>query len=643
MIEYAHLHCHTKYSIQDAIPSHKAYVDAIYEQNQVSAKYHCIGYAATDHGNIYGMVKHYNACNNPDHKERKTKALYGCEVYHCLDVDNNPNGDRFHLVLIAVTQEGLTNLYEIVSHAGTHVIHGKQKDFPVTDLNFMITHGEGIVALTACVGGLVPQCILNGNDAAAMQYIDMLANIFDDVYLEVQPHDFPEQLLVNNALVNISSQTGYKLVMTSDSHYISSTDDQYHNILKNMSHQKPFTTNSHLYSPEEMEDYCIRNGIPMECISNTAEIANLANVDPKPKDHRALLPVFPCPEGYDESSYLRKLSFEKLQNKLIKNNIEDPVKYIKQMLYELEIICNAGFAGYFLILWDWFEWCRANDILCGPGRGSAAGSIVSYVLNITKVDPIKNGFFFERFLNPGRLEFPDIDTDIPRSRRADAIKYLLGKYGIQNVSQIITFGEYKLKNTVKAIMSFLGCSFQESNEVTTDIPDIVDGHTVTYELIEDVAKNPDSDKYVTMTDREKQGLLKNYNKLQEVFQKYPVVYAGVLNLCGCISNTGIHAGGVIISNKPINENAAIINGGDTAVLPLIQFEMSDLDFFGFLKIDVLGLKTLDVIKEAMDLAGLGYDWYDSEDFGDTGVYDMLRAGETTDVFQMSRYMCGKCW
>ena len=637
MIEYAHLHCHTKYSIQDAIPSHKAYVDAIYEQNQVSAKYHCIGYAATDHGNIYGMVKHYNACNNPDHKERKTKALYGCEVYHCLDVDNNPNGDRFHLVLIAVTQEGLTNLYEIVSHAGTHVIHGKQKDFPVTDLNFMITHGEGIVALTACVGGLVPQCILNGNDAAAMRYIDMLANIFDDVYLEVQPHDFPEQLLVNNALVNISSQTGYKLVMTSDSHYISSTDDQYHNILKNMSHQKPFTTNSHLYSPEEMEDYCIRNGIPTECISNTAEIANLANVDPKPKDHRALLPVFPCPEGYDESSYLRKLSFEKLQNKLIKNNIEDPVKYIKQMLYELEIICNAGFAGYFLILWDWFEWCRANDILCGPGRGSAAGSIVSYVLNITKVDPIKNGFFFERFLNPGRLEFPDIDTDIPRSRRADAIKYLLGKYGIQNVSQIITFGEYKLKNTVKAIMSFLGCSFQESNEVTTDIPDIVDGHTVTYELIEDVAKNPDSDKYVTMTDREKQGLLKNYNKLQEVFQKYPVVYAGVLNLCGCISNTGIHAGGVIISNKPINENAAIINGGDTAVLPLIQFEMSDLDFFGFLKIDVLGLKTLDVIKEAMDLAGLGYDWYDSEDFGDTGVYDMLRAGETTDVFQMSSY------
>lgn len=186
-------------------------------------------------------------------------------------------------------------------------------------------------------------------------------------------------------------------------------------------------------------------------------------------------------------------------------------------------------------------------------------------------------------------------------------------------------------------MSFLGCPFQESNDVTKDIPDLVDGHTVTYDLIEDVALNPDSDKYVTMSEREKQGLAKNYDKLKEIFQKYPVVYAGIQNLCGCIASTGIHAGGVIISNKPINENAAIIDGGDTAVLPLIQFEMADLDFFGFLKIDVLGLKTLDVIKETMDLAGLGYDWYDSEDYNYPEVYDMLRAGETTDVFQMSSY------
>ena len=335
--------------------------------------------------------------------------MYGCEVYHCLDVDNNPNKDRFHLVLIATNQEGLTNLYEIVSHAGMHVIHGRTKDFPVTDLKFMSQHGKGIIALTACVAGIVPQCIINGQDKDALMYIDELDNIFDDVYLEVQPHDFAEQLLVNSKLVNISAQTGYKLVMTSDSHYINASDSKYHDILKNMCHQKLFTTNNHLFTPEEMEDYCIAHGIPTECISNTAEIANKCDVDPKPKDHNALLPIFPCPEGYNEATYLRKLSFEKLQRKIIKKQIQDPVKYIRQMNYELEIICNAGFAGYFLILWDWFEWCRQNDILCGPGRGSAAGSVISYALNITKVDPIKNGFFFERFLNPGRLEFPDID------------------------------------------------------------------------------------------------------------------------------------------------------------------------------------------------------------------------------------------
>lgn len=638
MIEFAHLHCHTKYSIQDGMPSHKAYVDAIYEQNQNSTKYKCLGFAATDHGVMYGIAKQYNACNNPDHKERITKALYGCEVYHCVDVNNNPNKDRFHLVLIAKNDVGLKNLYQIVSHAGLHLIHGRQKAFPVTDLKYMSQHGEGIIALTACVGGIVPQCIVKGNLQAAESYLRQLWNIFDDVYLEVQPHDFPDQLLVNEALVDMSNQYGYKLVMTSDSHYISASDQQYHDILKNICHQLTFSENYHLFSAEEMEQYCIKHDIPLEAISNTALIANECNVNPKPADHRALLPVFPCPAGFTEDSYLRKLAYEGLEKKIMKNNIDNPVKYIKQMNYELEIICGAGFAGYFLILWDWFDWCRQHDILTGPGRGSAAGSIVSYVLNITKVDPIKNGFFFERFLNKGRIEFPDIDTDIPRNKRAEAISYLQGRYGADHVSQIITFGEYKLKNTIKAIMSYLGCPFQEGNEITRDIDDLVDGHAVTYDLIEDVATNPDSDKYATMTDKEKNKLKRNYETLTNLFKKYPILYGGIKNVCGCIASTGIHAGGVIVCRYPINEHGAIIDGGDTAVLPLIQFEMNDLDFWGFLKIDALGLKTLDVIKRTMELAGLDYDWYDSEDYSDAGVYKMLRDGDTTDIFQLSTYM-----
>lgn len=637
MIEYAHLHCHTKYSIQDAMPNHKAYVDAISEENEKNQKYHCVGFAATDHGVIYGLAQQYNACNKPDHKERQTKAIYGCEVYHCIDVDNNPNKDRFHLVLLARNQVGLTNLYQIVSHAGMHIIKGKQKNFPVTDLKYMRQHGEGIIALTACLGGIIPNQIVNGNNAQALAYINDLKTIFDEVYLEVQPNNLPEQLMVNAELVNMSQITGCKLVMTSDSHYIKASDSQYHDILKSMCHQKPFNVNAHLYSPDEMEAYCLANNLPLECISNTAEVANKCNVDPKPKDSKALLPVYDCPPGYTEDSYLRKIAYEGLQKRMMDNNIPNPKKYLKQMAYELEVICGQGFASYFLILWDWFQWCRQNGILLGPGRGSAAGSIVSYALDITKVDPIKNGFYFERFLSPQRTELPDIDTDVPRDKRAEAIQYLKQKYGAENVSQIVTFGEYKLKNTIKAIMSALGCDFAESNEITRDIPDMVDGNAVTYDLIEDVALNPDKDKYASMSDREKQSLGKIYDKLKALFQKYPIVYSGVKQVCGCLASTGIHAGGVIISRKPINQHAAIIDGGDTAVLPLVQAEMTDLDFFGLLKYDMLGLKTLDVIKTTMDLAGLGYDWYDSEDYVDPAVYDMLRAGETTDVFQLSTF------
>ena len=638
MTEYAYLHCHTIYSIQDAMPTHEDYVNAIYNMNKRDGtNYKCVGFANTDHGNISGFVKHYNACTGGKDASKTTKALYGCEVYMCDDVDNNPNEDRFHLVLIAVTDEGLTNLYQIASHSGLHTIQGRIKRFPVTDIKFMKDHGKGIVCLTACVAGMVPQCIINGNMQKAIDYVKLFDSIFDDVYLEVQPLEIKEQLLANNGMIKLSAQTGKKLVMTTDTHYINKDDKQFHDILKNISHQKPFNTENYLFTPEEMEEYCKKYDIPIECIGNTAEIANMADVHLKPKRHDELLPIFPCPKGYDESSYLRKIVFDKLYEKLVKRNIKNPRKYIEQTLYELDIICSKGFAGYFLILWDWFDWCRRNGILCGPGRGSAAGSIVSYALNITKVDPIENGFVFERFLTKERDEFPDIDTDIPRSKRAEAIRYLLTRYGHDNVSQIITFGKYKLKNTVKGVLSYLGVPYEESNNVTKGVPDLIDGKEVTWSMIEKYHNDPDNGDFSSFSENEKISLSKSYDALQEVFQKYPMAYHAVLKVTGCINTTGIHAGGVIICCKPIKEHAGLIDGGDTAVLPLIQFEMVDMDFYGFLKIDALGLKQLDIIKEAMDLCGLDYDWYDSENFSDQSVYDMLKNGETTDVFQMSSF------
>ena len=640
-IDFAHIHCHTCYSIQDAMPQLKDYVNTIYKQNQSSTKYNTVGFAITDHGSVSGFVDHYTACNEPDFTERKTKALYGVEIYHCIDVNNNPNQDRFHLVLIAKDNIGLGNIYEISSHAGINLIHGRQKNFPVTDIEFLKTHGEGIIASSACLGGAIPRLIANGQYTDAEKWALFFNDIFDEFYLEIQPTENPEQLMVNDYLVQISKKTKIPLIITSDSHYINASDSVYHNILKDISHQKHFSESAHLRTPEEMEDYCLKHNIPLECISNTGKIANSCNANPKPSDNRYLLPVYPCPKGYTEETYLRKLSFEGLKEKLVINNIQEPTKYINKMLYELEIICNAGYAGYFLILWDWFKWCRDNDILMGPGRGSAAASIVSYVLNITKVDPIKNGFVFARFLNPGRLSFPDIDSDCPRSKRSQAISYLQTKYGFDNVSQIITFGKYKLKNVTKDVMSNLNCPFQEANAITKDIPDIIDGKEVTWDLIENVSTDPTNDKYSNFTEAEKKQISNIYNKYQDLFRKYPVIYDAIKSICGCIKSTGIHAGGVIVCREPIKKHMGILAPTGSAVLPIIQAAMSDLEFYGFLKIDALGLSTLDVVKLTMDLAGLDYDWYDSEDYSDPKVYEMLRNGDTTDIFQMSGFMATK--
>lgn len=577
---FAYLHSHTKYSIKDAMPDPADYVDAIYKYNQAGTDYECVGLAITDHGNISALPYQNQACVHPSDENKKIHPIFGFEAYHCIDVDNNPNKDRFHLILLAKNDIGLKNIYQIASHGGMHILKGSIKDFPITDLQYMKSHGKGIVCLTACVAGLVPSCIINGEEQKALSYIQKFRSIFDDVFLEVQPYDFPEQLLVNDAMVRLSSQTGLKLVMTCDSHYINASDKQYHDILKDISHQKPFTTNNYLRTPEEMEDYCKQYNIPLECITNTAIVSDMCQVDPIPKDHRALLPIYPCPEGYDEASYLRELCFIKLKEKLADKKIKEPQKYLKEMLYELDVICNAGFAGYFLILWDWFSWCRKNDILMGPGRGSAAGSIVSYCLDITKVDPIKNGFYFERFISPERLSFPDCDSDIPRDKRAKGISYLLSKYGEAQVSQIVTFTYYKLKNTMKAILSKQGCPIEKQNQISKAIPDLVDGKAVTLDFLEDFHNNPD--KYGELSNGDRSSLEQAYKAFDEACAEYPQTYDAVKHVAGCISTTGIHAGGVIICNKPIAENGQIMQGSKTAVLPVLQFDMVSLDYFGFL-------------------------------------------------------------
>lgn len=472
--------------------------------------------AVTDHGNMFGMVKNFNACTTPNDDKATIKPIFGCEVYHCED-RATAGDERYHLVLLAKNDEGLKNLYQIVSDGGLHLFKGRSKNFPRTEEAAFVKHGKGIVALSACIGGIIPHLILEGKYDEAKQKALYYKSIFDDFYLEVQPHEIPEQLIVNSDMLRLSQETGIELVITCDSHYVEKDDKKYHDILKIMAHQKPFTVDAHFKTPEEIEEYCIKYGIPLDAMDNTVKIADMCNVDPRPKDDRGLLPPFPCPKGHTEESYLRELSTDYLMTFVKKKKIRRIKKYSRQLRYELNVICTAGYAGYFLILWDWFLWCRKNGILMGKGRGSAAGSLVSYVLSITTLDPIKNGFMFERFLTPERLEFPDIDSDIAKDKRAEGIGYLLNKYGSDYVSQIITFSEYKLKNTIKAVMSAYNYSYEEANEATKSLPDTIDGETVTYKFIQKVVNDPD--QFADLGPKNLQEIVKANTTLEALFNK----------------------------------------------------------------------------------------------------------------------------
>lgn len=629
----AYLHNHSVYSIQDSLATPLDYHKRIIEMRDKEDT-DVVGFALTEHGVMYSYVKNY--LENKD----ITNVIIGCEVYNCNDINTADDKERYHLLLLAKNQIGLKNLYLIASYAGLHKVKGKKKDFPRTDDNVLKRYGEGIIASSACIGGEICTLILNGQYDKAKSKALFYADIFDEFYLEVQPTDLPEQLICNDALVKMSQETGLPLVVTTDTHYIYKKDKVYHDILKKIDHLNPFSTDAYMQTYDEIYDYCIKHNIPTSCIENTVKIAEECKVDIKPKDKLGLFPKFPCPEGYDESTYLRKLAMDGLCKKIIDKKFTDILYRINRLNYELDVICSMGYAGYFLILWDWFKWCRENDILMGKGRGSGASSLVCYALDITTIDPIINKFIFERFLTRERTEEPDIDSDISAKDRPKGISYLKTKYGEDYVSQIITFNKYGLKNTFKAAMSaFVPDSFQEANEVTKIIPDKIGEKSTTYELLVDTYNNLDSNN--DLGTREKGTIKKVYELLQEKFKKYPDVYLAVKHLAGCIKSVGMHAGGVVISSKVIKEHIPLIEGSSTAVLPLTQLEMDDVHFFNALKIDVLGLSALSQIHEAMQLIGLNYDWYDSEDFSDPNVYKMLREGYTTDVFQMSSFNATK--
>lgn len=584
-MRYAALHNHSSYSIKDALPRPAEYVRRILEYNHQQSEHEIVALAITEHSNMYSLIESHLACVTPQKggeiKGKTLKPIYGNEIYHVdtyVGKEKFTSKDRYHLVLLAKDQEGLENLFAITTEGGMNKVKGKSKDFQLVEEKYLDDHGKGIIALSGCVGGKVAQHVIAGNYEEAKRLALHFNDIFDEFYLELQPHEFPDQLLVNEAFLRMSKETGIPLVITSDSHYVYKEDKKYHDIMKQIDFLPPFTTESHMWTPDELITWCNANGVPLEAIENTAKIADKCTADITPKDTKGLMPDYPCPDGHTENSYLIKVANEGLRHRFIVNkNIRDLKKYTRRLNYELSIITQMGFASYFLILWDWFKYCKANDILLGPGRGSGAGSLVAYVLDITKIDPIKNGLVFERFLNPFRIEEPDVDTDISKLDRARAIKYLEEKYGSDHVCQIATYGQYKLKNTIKAVLSAeRGYTAEFQNSITKQIPDMLGGEGVTYELLESIVTQPE--KHDDLTDREIAQANGCYNMLQELFAEHQDVEYAVKKICGAISSIGAHAGGVVISSKVLKKHIPLMKGGAAAVLNVSQTNMDGIHY-----------------------------------------------------------------
>lgn len=644
-MRYALLHNHTRYSIKDSLVQPIEYVKAICEYNDSQSNHEIVTFALTDNSNMFGLVDYHKACISPIQGSgyKTLKPIYGNEIYHIdtyIDKSKLKYNEIYHLVLLSVNEEGLENLYAITTDAGIHKITNDSYEIFVTEESYLATHGKGIIALSGGIYSKIGRFILNHEYEKAKKLALYFNDIFDEFYLEILPYDnCDDVLLVNDALLKIHKETNLPLVITGDTHYIYKEDKEYYDILKSINNIEISNVDAHMRTPDEIIKWCTENDIPLEAVENTAKIADKCSADITPKDTRGLMPSFQCPEGYNADSYLKKQIFLGFKRKfLLRNrNITDINKYIKRLNYEYSIIKSMGYSSYFLILWDLCKYCENNDILLGPGRGSSAGSLAAYCLNITKVDPIKHNLVFERFLNPERIDEPDIDTDVASSDRKEAIEYFKNKYGREYVCQIAAFGQYKIKNTIKAVLSMnKGYTFKFQNSITKSIPDFLGGESVTYDLLEDIKKNPYN--HDNLSPGEIKQANRIYDNLQKLFSENQKLKKAVKKISGAISVISTHAGGVMISSKQLRKNMPLMAGGDSAVLLVSQLNMEGIHYLHGLKIDLLGLKALSIIKKCMEYTGLDRSWYDDENTDDKNIYDFLRKGNTKNIFQMSKYM-----
>jgi DNA polymerase-3 subunit alpha len=619
---FTHLHVHSEFSLLDGLASVKELANAAKQQCMSSL-------AITDHGNMFGVVDFYNATIKAG-----VKPIIGCEIYTTprsrLDKDHSTDRESNHLVLLAKDQTGYFNLVKIVSDANTEGFYYR----PRSDIDFIRGHADGLIALSACLAGDVPGMLLKGDyqgaKALALTYLDIFGD--GNYYLEIQDQGLEEEQRIREPLIRLSKETGIPLVATNDIHYISREDAEAHDVLLCAQTKQTIKdsnrmrfTGDQFYFRSEDEMRLLFSDIP-EAIENTNRIAEMCNFEFDFGTRH--LPKFDAPQGKTSGQYLREVCESGFEYRY-GDKKED---HREQFEHELSVIERAGFTDYFLIVWDFLRYAREQNIPVGPGRGSAAGSIIAYCLRITNIDPIAYGLIFERFLTLERVTMPDIDIDFCIERRGEVIDYVREKYGQENVAQIITFGRLKTKAAFKAVGRALDIPYGEVDKLVNLIPakagnikEALEG--VSYDKNGDIKEEFKVESKVfrqALEAKDSDGIkiYKNLLKFSEALE-------------GKASHPGMHAAGVVICDDKLADCIPLCLTKDKA--PCVQYNMTTVEELGFLKMDFLGLRNLTVIAEAeriierhrgekVDLSLL--------DFEDAHVFDLISSGNTEGVFQL---------
>ncbi len=600
---FTHLHVHTEYSLLDGSSKIKELVNRAKELNMDSL-------AITDHGVMYGVIDFYRAA-----KEAGIKPVIGWEVYVApgsrFDRENVNGEDRYyHLVLLAENDTGYHNLMKIVSKGFVDGFYYK----PRVDMEVLETYHEGIIALSACLAGEVPRYLARGlyeeAKKAAVKYRDIFGE--NNYFLELQDHGIPAQRTVNQGLVRMSQELNIPLVATNDSHYTFKEDAVPHDLLLCIQTGKKVTDENRMryeggqYYLKSEEEMAAVFPYAREALENTHRIAERCNVEIEFGVTK--LPKYDVPEGYDAWSYLNKLC----EDGFAERYPEDDGSLKERLHYELDVIHSMGYVDYFLIVWDFIHFAKSHGIMVGPGRGSAAGSIVAYCLAITDIDPVKYQLIFERFLNPERVSMPDIDVDFCFERRQEVIDYVVEKYGKDRVVQIVTFGTLAAKGVVRDVGRVLDLPYAKCDTIAKMIPGDL-GMTLEKAL----KASPD--------------LRNAYNEDEEV--KYLIDMS--MRLEGLPRHSSMHAAGVVISRESVDEYVPLSKAADGTITT--QFTMTTLEELGLLKMDFLGLRTLTVIQNAVDQVkknrGVAID-LKAIDYNDKAVLESIGTGKNDGVFQL---------